>query len=253
MKMYRALVLPALWAALAVDAWAQTPAPPATTPAPASAATPAANPQASKPLKTLSYNSGNNSSKGGRMDGTGGSRGGGVKLPSLYALSPRYTGLAARAQPSLFWYQAGPASTRFQLTILEPKKPKPLLQLAGEGADQPGIHRISLAKHHVSLAPGIVYQWTISFVPDRENRSQDVFASGTIQFVEPDAKLDSTLAGLDGVHKAALYAGKGYWYDALEVVTNEIDAAPNDKTLRLLRASLLDQVGLKEAAASDRK
>ncbi len=237
---------------LIVSAQAQTPAPPASTPGPAPAQTPDGKAKADPP-KRLVYVKPKIASTGTRVDGDGGSRGPGVKVPSIYVLAPNHTGLTSRAQPSLFWYQSGPASTRFELTVIEPKKPKPVLQVGADTAGQPGIHRLPLGKHNVTLTPGILYKWTIALIPDPANRSQDVIASGTIQRTEPDAQFTSALDGAEGLNKASLYASKGFWYDALEVVTNEIDAAPKDKALRLQRAALLDQAGLKDAAASERK
>jgi hypothetical protein len=190
---------------------------------------------------------------GTRINGDGGSRGGGVKLPALYVLTPDATALTTRAQPSLFWYQSGPAATRFELTVFEPKKAKPLLRVGVEKAGDAGIHRLSLEKYKVTLTPGVVYKWTVALVPDVANRSQNVIAIGTIQRTEPDARLAATLATTEGPDKAALYASKGFWYDALEAISDAIDAAPADKSLRAQRAKLLEQVDLKAAAASDRK
>ena len=93
----------------------------------------------------------------------------------------------------------------------------------------------------------------IAWVPDPANRSQDVIASGSIQRIAPDAKLTAALAEAKGLDKAAAYAEGGIWYDALEALTNEIDAAPKDKDLRAQRAALLEQAGLKDAAAGERK
>ena len=98
----------------------------------------------------------------------------------------------------------------------------------------------------------MTYKWTASWVPDPSNRSLSVVASGTIQRVEPDASLTAALAAKTE-SPAEIYAGHGIWYDALEAITNEIDAAPTDASLRAVRAGLLEQAGLKEAAAADRK
>jgi len=244
---------------LAAFTQAQTPAPPAGStpnPTPAQAPPGAAKTGASATTTRhrIAYNPPKDVLGGTRVDGLdGGSRGGGVKLPSLYVLAPNHTALTTQAQPSLFWYQSGPATTRFELTVVEPKNPKPLLKVGADKADQPGIHRLPLGKYNVTLAPGVLYKWTIALVPDPANRSQDVIASGTIQRTAPDAEFTAALATAEGPDKAALYAGKGFWYDALEAVTNEINAAPKDKDLRLQRATLLDQAGLKDAAASERK
>jgi hypothetical protein len=220
--------------------------------APADAAKPASGaPTAKRSL--LKYTPPKTAASGTRIDGDGASRGSGEKLPSLYVLAPNHTALTTREQPSLFWYQTGPAKTRFELTLTEPKNPKPLLRVGTEKSDQSGIHRLSLAKQNITLKPGVSYKWTIAWVPDPANRSQDVIASGSIRRIEPDAKLTAELADAKGLDKAALYAQSGIWYDALEAVSNEIDAAPKDKTLHAQRAALLEQAGLKEAAAGERK
>jgi hypothetical protein len=258
----------ATFALLTVFTQAQTPTTPATsTPNPVPAQTPAgsakdgalknaatpATPATPARHASLKYTAPKNVATGTRIDGDGGSRGGGGNQPSLYVLAPNHTALTTKAQPSLFWYQSKPAGTRFELTVIEPKKPKPLLKVGAEKADQAGIHRLLLGKYNVTLTPGVTYRWAVALVPDQANRSEDVVAWGTIERTEPDAEFVTALANAQGLDKAALYAGKGFWYDALEAVTNAIDAAPKDKALRLQRATLLDQAGLKDAAASERK
>jgi hypothetical protein len=50
-----------------------------------------------------------------------------------------------------------------------------------------------------------------------------------------------------------VYAQHGVWYDAIAALSSQIDATPEDPTLREQRAALLDQVGLSEVAAYDRR
>ena len=257
MKLIPGIVFPLL---LSLSAPAETPTPPASgTPSPAPVQAPATPPAAKDAAATpprrhsISYNPPKGLMTGTRINGDGGSRGGGVKLPSLYVLTPDATALTTQAQPSLFWYQSGPAATRFELTLFEPKKAKPLLKVGVEKAGDAGIHRLSLGKYKVTLTPGVLYKWTVALVPDAANRSQNVIAIGTIQRTEPDAQLAATLAAADGADKATLYASKGLWYDALQAISDAIDAAPEDKSLHAQRARLLEQVDLKAAAAWDRK
>ncbi|MEI9893978.1 MAG: DUF928 domain-containing protein [Chthoniobacter sp.] len=236
-----------LIALLTVSAQAQTPAPlakstPSPTPAPL---TVKPGPFTYKmPLKAIA---------GTRRDVDAGTRGWSAKLPSVYALAPDHTGLTTSGQPSLFWYQSGPANTPIEVTIIEPHKPGKILRVGADTAEQGGIHRLPLERYRVTLSPGVVYKWTVSLILDPANRSQDLIASDTIERIAPDAQLAAALTTAKGLDKAAIYAGKGIWYDALEAVTNEIDASPKNKEHRLLRAALLDQAGLKAAAASERK
>jgi Domain of Unknown Function (DUF928) len=50
----------------------------------------------------------------------------------------------------------------------------------------------------------------------------------------------------------ALYAQAGIWYDAIDQLSSQISANQSDRQLRERRAALLEQVGLKDAAAFDR-
>lgn len=224
-----------------------------TTPAePVKAPEPAAAPVKRSLLK---YTVPAGATTGGRIDGDGGSRGteDKDKLPAIFALVPNQTALTTREQPTLFWYQASGANTRFELTVIEPKSAKPLLKLITEKSDKTGIHRVSLAKQNVTLQPGITYKWTVAWVPKEDNRSLNVVAGGSIQRVAADAKLTAALEGAPLADQANAFAQSGIWYDALESLSNAIEAAPEDKDLRTMRADLLDQAGLKVAAASERK
>jgi len=183
---------------------------------------------------------------------SGGARGGGIDV-ALYALAPDHVAVTTKAQPSLFWFQSKPAKAKFELTLVEPKKPAPLLSLAAPEANQAGIHRIKLDKYKVELQPDVAYQWSVAIVPDAENRSKDVVAKGVIKRIKASEELAKNLEGADDLGRAAAYAQAGIWYDALDTLSNAIEAHPNDASLREQRALLLKQVGLSEAAALDQK
>lgn len=226
--------------------------------APAQTEKPADPPAAAPapPKRTmLKFTAPKGATAGGRIDGDGGSRGTQDKdrLPALYVLVPDQAALTTHEAPTLFWYQAAGANTRFELTVTEPKNPQPVLKLTTDKSEKAGIHRVSLAKQNVSLKPGVTYKWTVAWVPKLDNRSLNVVAGGSIQRVEPDAKLASALEGVSPAEQAGVFAQNGIWYDALEALSNAIEAAPEDHQLRVMRADLLDQAGLKAVAAGERK
>ena len=183
---------------------------------------------------------------------SGGARGGGANT-ALFALVPAHLALTTQAQPSLFWFQSKPAKAKFELTVVEPKNPKPLLSLTSPDADKPGMHRIKLARYKVELQPDVAYEWSVAIVLDPENRSKDVVAKGVIKRVSPPGDLASRVEKAGDLERASAYAQAGIWYDALDAISNAIEANPNDASLKEQRASLLKQVGLSEAAALDKK
>jgi hypothetical protein len=184
---------------------------------------------------------------------SGGARGENGIDSTLFALVPNHLALTTQAQPSLFWFQSKPAKAKFELTVVEPKKPKPLLSLTSPDADKPGIHRIKLARYKVELQPDVTYEWSVAIVPDPENRSKDVIAKGVIKRIKPPDNLATVGEKASDLERAAAYAQAGVWYDALDAISNAIEANPADASLREQRASLLKQVGLSQAAALDGK
>jgi hypothetical protein len=183
---------------------------------------------------------------------SGGARGGGADT-SLLALVPEHAALTTHAQPSLFWFQSKPAKAKLELALVEPKKAKPVLALTSGTANKVGIHRIKLVNHKIELQPDVLYEWTVAIVPDAENRSKDVIAKGVIKRVSSPSGLAEKVENVSDTEKAAIYAEAGIWYDALEAISNAVDAHPEDASLREQRASLLKQVGLPQAAALDKK
>ena len=182
---------------------------------------------------------------------TGGSRGTGDAAVTLDVLAPDDVGTTTQEQPSLFWYQSKPAEAKFELTLLQPNKVKPLVQVKIERASKAGIQRLKLSDHGVKLAPGVEYQWVVALVTDPENRSTDLVASGVIKRVAPAADLKEKISQATPASLAGLYAEAGIWYDALAALSDQIEAQPENKTLRQTRAELLRQVGLNAAAQAE--
>ncbi len=182
---------------------------------------------------------------------TGGSRGSGDATLTLDVLAPDDVGVTTREQPSLFWFQSKPANAKFELTLLQENKAKPIVQVAVERSTKAGIQRLKLADTGAKLVPGVEYQWVVALVTDPDNRSSDLVASGVIKRIEPAAGLKERVAKATPDSLAAVYAEAGVWYDALAALSDQIDAQPENKSLRQTRADLLRQVGLKAAAGSE--
>ena len=211
----------------------------------------------------LKYTPPKGTGTGARIDGDGGSLGPDVVLPKVSVLAPKEAGITINPQPSLYWFQAGPMpekvlkTAKVEVTLIDPKSPKPLFKVASalsaDKAAGAGLRRVSVAKQNVTLKPGVTYKWTVALVPDPTNRSQDVVTSATIQCIEPSKELAEALKTATPEDKAGLYAQNGVWYDALEAISTDITKNPTDGDLRKLRGGLLEQGGLKDAAAADLK
>ncbi len=186
---------------------------------------------------------------GGRVGG--GTRGAGDNACSLCVLAPDHTGLTIREQPVLYWHLSGQGNPPVELTISEDNAVSPLLETAVKAPVVPGVNRVALADYGIRLAPDATYKWFVSIVADPARRSRDVVAGGMIRRVRPPESLAAGPADQASGAAVARYAEAGLWYDAVQAISDLIDASPGDALLRRQRASLMEQAGLPEVAEYD--
>lgn len=181
---------------------------------------------------------------GGRVGG--GTRGTAGDVFVISVLAPDHTGLTTKPQPSLFWFISAATTLPVELTIVDPGATTPVLEMRFAPPVERGVHRVRLADHGVTLTRGVAYQWSVAAIPDPARRSRDILASGTIQRLEPDPAVSPKFATARGEELASQYARAGFWYDALETVSDLMERSPSDTTPRRYRAALLTQAGLPE-------
>ncbi len=166
-----------------------------------------------------------------------GSRGDGDEVASLYVIAPQDVGFTTQAEPSLYWFQTAPATLPFEISVLKPNDPTPLLRVRRSDASTGGFHHLDLVAHGIHLAPGVNYQWVVALVRDPQSRSRDIVSSGWIRHVAARDG-DSPRSGAAGM------AAAGFWYDAVAALFAQIDAHPQDAQLAADRRDLFSQVGL---------
>jgi hypothetical protein len=166
----------------------------------------------------------------------------------LSVLAPDHTGLTAVDQPSLFWFISHPIALPLELTVMDPRRAQPLLETSLPAPRQGGIQRVRLSDHGVRLEPGVAYRWFIAVVADSGRRSRDILSGGAIERIEVPDPLRGQLAAAQAREKPGLYAGGGYWYDALASISDLIDGAPGDGALQSQRQDMLRQIGLQAEA-----
>ena len=183
----------------------------------------------------------------------GGSRGTDAVAPTLYVLTPEHTGLTLKAQPALFWFVSRPVDAEMEFALIMENDLQTVVEKRISDSVSEGIHGVSLKTLGVELKQNVPYQWSVAIVTDQGNRSSDLFSSGTIERVSKSEVLPPAQADSRGEPGISFYAEAGLWYDALDAVSRSIEKHPDRKHLFEQRASLLEQAGLIEAAAFDRK
>jgi hypothetical protein len=184
---------------------------------------------------------------GGRVGG--GTRGGDQTF-TLSVLAPNHTALTGKEQPDLYWYVSKPISTPIVFTLSDDGAMPVVEQTLTPPVDV-GIHRVRLADFGVRLALGKQYRWFVSLVSDSKRRSRDILAGATIERADPVGAETMPSMQDGGPGEAHHLAEAGHWYDAIAILSDEIDHNPSEPSLRTQRAGLLQQVGLTEIADFD--
>jgi hypothetical protein len=165
-------------------------------------------------------------------------------VPRTEALVPEVAGRTLQAQPVLYWYLAGKTDDRVDFALIGVDPINPIREITLDGPFEPGIQRIRLADHDVTLQPNLEYQWFVRVIPNPEQRLYDRVVGGGIQRLEPSAELGAKLAAAQQGDAHYVLAEAGIWYDALDSLSLQIEATPENENLRTQRAALFDQVGL---------
>jgi len=153
----------------------------------------------------------------------------------------------------LYWYLSQETRHPVEIILTDRQSVKPLLAIRLNPPLQPGMQPVRLADYNIHLAPGRSYKWSVALVPDAAQRSHNVMTAGTIERIELPNELRGQLVQANKITSARLYATAGIWYDTIAMLSELIDAAPQDTMLRQQRATVLAQEGLTEAAVYDRQ
>jgi hypothetical protein len=174
---------------------------------------------------------------------------------AVNVLAPGDTGYTTQEKPTIYWFASQPIDKPVEITITSTESLQdaatPVFEITLQPPIAKGIHAFRLADHGIALKPGVEYQWFVAVVRNPAQRSNDVLAGGTIKRVT-DSPVQAQLKQASPAQAAALYAEAGIWYDAIDQLSRQISADQSNRELRERRAALLEQVGLREAAAYDR-
>jgi len=175
------------------------------------------------------------------------------------ALAPvTRTGRTSHAQPVLYWQLSTPTPCQIDFTLIDETSIEPLLEIPLSTPDRPvsaSVQQVRLADHGIQLSPGVRYRWFVAIILDPAARSKDTVVSGTIERVEPSQALRDQLTQVAQAEPArvpTLYAEAGLWYDALMLLADMIQAAPQDSRLQQQRTAVLEQEGLGQLAGTAR-
>jgi len=162
--------------------------------------------------------------------------------PAISVFAPNREGLTTQPQPTLYWYQSGPAIMELQICERKSDDATPLFEVRLP-KQTAGIHSINLAERGVALKENVGYRWSVQLQASGET------LMGFIKRVPPaeTAKRIEKASTLE--QQAKIYKMDGFWYDALKAISLAIAQEPDNAAFHTMRADLLRQEKLKDAAA----
>ncbi len=181
-----------------------------------------------------------------------GTRGAGDEAPTAAVLAPEHVGLTLSEKPVIYWFLSQSSELPIELTLIAEDAVRPIVETRLTPPTPPGIHAFRLSEHDVRLKAGVPYRCFVAIIRNPERRSKDILADGFIELTDCPKSVRSQIKEAAKSRRPFILAEEGLWYDALGFISELIEAAPDDTRLRRQRASLLDQVGLKDAADFER-
>lgn len=174
----------------------------------------------------------------------------GASGPSLAILASQTT-QTTREAPPLYWYLSQATTCRVEITLIETQTGQTLADITLMPPLLPGVHSVRLVKRGQHLALGSRYAWSVSLVPDIDDRAKDIVVSVDLEYVKLPDTLRARLAGVTSLAMSSIYAEAGFYYDALVTVLELTKEAPNTLELRKQRIALLEKVGLQETLSDE--
>jgi len=171
--------------------------------------------------------------------GTGGAVRGANSL--VIPLAPEDGGRTASERPTFYWYL--PANSNFPYkTIFELRDPSDrdgnvVFRTEGVAAKN-GLYKVTLPQTSPSLKPEKIYTWHLRL--RGSNASSNIQSIGSIMLSNTDAEIQKEISqATTSLEKAKVYSRYGYWFDALNIYTNQLEADPNNQTASKMRSEMM--------------
>ncbi len=180
----------------------------------------------------------------------GGSRGCALESTPVTILAPAdHVGLTTQARPKLFWYSANDSMLPMQISLVEPGVSEPIWMTEVQ-TGAAGFNQVQLPDTVPELVVGRRYRWTVTRLCNIRRPSNNIYARGWIERVNPDA-ISQAVTGLTSSDRVNAYAEGGLWYDAvMQAVAQAQDRNAESQSVLM---TLLEQGGLTRVVEQEQK
>jgi len=162
----------------------------------------------------------------------------------LIPLAPEDGGRTATERPTFYWYL--PSSNNFPYKVIfelrDPTDNNGTVIFKAEGiATNAGLYKLTLPQNSPALKPERVYLWQLRL--RGSTASSNLQSIGSIVLTKVDEDMQKAIAKAStNNQKAQVFSDNGYWFDALNIYTSQIDSGSKDQTAAQMRASMIKEV-----------
>ena len=143
----------------------------------------------------------------------------------LTALVPLYENQGLTTDPiPTFWFYVPFEGSHTLKFVLQDKDYQTIKEFPLTRNSEAGVVNFRLPSEH-ALSPEI-YRWQFIVACEEGNSKVRFFVEGAIEY-NPDLVSSSELAGKTPLEQAAIYAGKGVWFEALTILGNLYRSDPS--------------------------
>ncbi|MGH1481695.1 MAG: DUF928 domain-containing protein [Geminicoccales bacterium] len=163
----------------------------------------------------------------------------GAPQVAIQLLAPEQLSRTLSETPTFYWYVSQPID-QHRFTLIDEQAIDPLLEVILDPVEKAGIYSLSLANHDIALeAPGL-YRWSIAASLNEDPIAAETVAQTVIAY---DGLVEEAPINLPPAELSGYFAGNGYWYDLLDLISRQPEEA-DGVCWHELRDDVLEQVGL---------
>ncbi|MEO0457327.1 MAG: DUF928 domain-containing protein [Cyanobacteria bacterium P01_A01_bin.114] len=170
----------------------------------------------------------------------------------MTAVSPvENLGFTTEGYPEFQWYMPENTVSHLEFWLYEADTEtgvdSPIYQTVFVTSGAEGIATLQLPDT-AGLPPlevGQTYHWTVSAHCDIDAMQADMFVDGWVERVEATPALQTQMAeAASDIERATIAADNSLWFDAIQLLSEQIQHDPSNAEARSELASLLESVGL---------
>jgi hypothetical protein len=161
----------------------------------------------------------------------------------ILPLVPEDGGRTASEQPTFYWYLPTsnnfPYKTIFELRDSTDRNNVVVFKIEGT-ATKSGLYKVALPPT-AALKPEKVYVWQLRL--RGSTASSNLQAIGSIVLTKMSGEMQKAIArATTSLEKAQIFSNYGYWFDALDISTKQIETEPQNQTAIKMRTEMMLEI-----------